>query len=103
MAFSFLFICFFRENNYWQSYLYARSLKEEGKVIEAAAYLKRHLKIGQDSGDYLAHLGAFSVMAGQTKDGLSFLEQAKKKKNYPFWTDVWIHKAYKISKNHFRI
>lgn len=83
--------------------LYARSLKEEGKVIEAAAYLKRHLKIGQDSGDYLAHLGAFSVMAGQTKDGLSFLEQAKKKKNYPFWTDVWIHKAYKISKNHFRI
>lgn len=82
--------------------LYARSLKEEGKVVEAVEYLKQHLKMGQESGDYLAHLGAYSVMTGHPEEGLSFLDQSKKKKNYPPWTDAWIHKAHEISKkNHF--
>lgn len=78
--------------------LYARSFKEEGKIIEAVDYLKQYLYIGQESGDYLAHLGAFSVMAGQSEEGLSFLEHAKKKKTYPNWTDTWIHKAHEKGK-----
>ncbi len=78
--------------------LYARSFKEEGKIIEAVDYLKQYLYIGQESGDYLAHLGAFSVMAGQSEEGLSLLEHAKKKKTYPNWTDTWIHKAHEKGK-----
>lgn len=76
--------------------LYARSFKAEGDIAKAVEYLQRHLDEGKNSGEYLAHYGAFSIMEGHVKEGLIILNQAKTKKKYPLWTDMWIHKAHKI-------
>ena len=73
--------------------LYSRTLKEEGYIKEAVQYLKNNFNIGKDSGDFLAHLGAYSIMINQKTNGLYLLHQAKQKKEYPRWVDIWINKC----------
>ena len=79
--------------------LYARTFREEGRIKEAVSYLNDKLYIGRESGEYLAHLGAFLIMIGHHQNGLEFLQQAKQRKKYPIWTDDWINKA----ENHLAI
>ena len=77
-----------------ENYLfYARTFREEGRIKEAVSYLNDKLFIGRESGEYLAHLGAFLIMIGHHQNGLEFLQQAKQRKKYPIWTDDWINKA----------
>ena len=75
--------------------LYSRTYREEGQITKAIEFLNRYLIIGNKSGNYLAHLGAFYVMINQNKKGLFFLQQAKLNKVYPEWTNLWINKALK--------
>ena len=45
--------------------LYSRTYREEGQITKAIEFLNRYLIIGNKSGNYLAHLGAFYVMINQ--------------------------------------
>ena len=73
--------------------LYSRTYREEGQIDKAIEYLLNNLLIGRDSGSYLAHLGAFYVMINQYEKGIFYLQQAKLKKIYPDWTNIWLDKA----------
>ncbi len=77
---------------------YARSLREEGTISAAAAYLKRHAADHSVSGEYMAHLGAYLVMSGMEEEGLAYLEDAKKRKGCPGWVNGRIKQAHEALK-----
>ena len=91
---SFKYINFIQSNYSIENFiLYSRTLREEGRLKDAVFFLEKNLSIGCQSANYLAHLGAYSVMLGKTEQGLEFLNLAIQKKKYPLWVNNWINKA----------
>ena len=91
---SFKYINFIQGNASIENFiLYSRTLREEGRLKDAVLFLEKNLSKGCQSGNYLAHLGAYSVMLGKPEQGLEFLNLATQKKKYPSWVNIWINKA----------
>lgn len=72
---------------------YAKSLKECKQINRAIYFLRTYEDRFSSSGDFLAHLGAYLVMAGHYNEGTSFLCKAKLNKKHPSWVESWIRKA----------